>query len=33
MWKESDMGEIKLGGCVIEENAPKWHCGKCKYEF
>ena len=33
MWKESDMGEIKLGGCGIVENAPKWHCSKGKNEF
>ena len=33
MWKESDMGEIKLGGCGMIENAPEWYCNKCEYEF
>ena len=26
-------GKIKLGGCGIIENAPKWYCNKCEYEF
>ena len=33
MWKESEMGEIKLGGCGIVENAPEWYCNKCEHEF
>ena len=26
-------GKIKLGGCCIEENDPKWYCNKCEYAF
>ena len=26
-------GKIKLGGCGIVENAPKWYCNKCEHEF
>ncbi len=26
-------GEIKLGGCVVEENMPAWHCRGCGHEF
>ena len=33
MMLESDMGKIKLGGCGIIENAPKWYCNKCEHEF
>jgi len=33
MWKDYDMGKIKLGGCGIIENAPKFYCNKCEYSF
>ena len=33
MMLEYDMGKIKLGGCGIVENAPKWYCHKCEHEF
>ena len=26
-------GKIKLGGCCIEENDPKWYCNKCERNF
>ena len=33
MQQDSHEGKIKLGGCCIEENAPKWYCNKCEHEF
>ena len=33
MQQDSYDGKIKLGGCCIEENAPKWYCNKCEYAF
>ena len=33
MQQDFHEGKIKLGGCGIVENAPKWYCNKCKYEF
>jgi len=29
----AERGEIALGGCVIEINAPRWECGNCKARF
>ena len=28
-----DRGEIVLGGCVVDENSPAWHCQGCGHEF
>jgi len=33
MQKEYGEGKIELGGCVIEEDAPDWHCKDCEVEF
>ncbi len=33
MWEEQERGKIELGGCVIAEGAPDYHCNKCKYEW
>ena len=33
MQQDSYGGKIKLGGCGIVENAPKWYCRKCEHEF
>ena len=33
MQQDSHEGKIKLGGCGIVENAPKWYCHKCEHEF
>ena len=30
LWKK---GKIKLGGCIICNNAPEFHCKRCKYDF
>ena len=26
-------GKIKLGGCMIDDSAPNYHCNECKYEW
>ncbi len=26
-------GKLKLGGCVIDEESPNWHCKDCGYEW
>ena len=28
-----DRGEIHLGGCVVSEDMPGWHCKACNHEF
>ena len=28
-----DKGQIKLGGCTIDETNPDYHCKKCDYEW
>ena len=29
----ADRGEIVLGGCVIEPDAPRWSCKACGWEW
>ena len=31
--KQLDNGEIVLGGCVIFDEDPKYHCNDCKEDF
>lgn len=33
MMDEAQRGEILLGGCIIDEGAPDWHCPACQHEF
>ena len=33
MREKHDKGEIRLGGCVIQENNPDYHCNKCEHEW
>ena len=33
MQNEYDEGKIRIGGCVIEESAPDYHCNYCQYEW
>ena len=33
MQKEYYEGKIELGGCVIEKDAPDWHCKECEFDF
>lgn len=28
-FKEQEEGKIKLGGCMISEDSPQYHCNKC----
>ena len=30
---KADKGEIKLGGCTIDDNNPDYHCNNCNYEW
>jgi hypothetical protein len=31
--KEAELGEILLGGCVVKENQPYYHCKACGFEW
>lgn len=33
--QQAQRGEIVLGGCVIEQDPPRWHCGneECEHEW
>lgn len=31
--RDARKGRVKLGGCEISENAPKWYCKRDKKEF
>ena len=33
MREEVIKGKIHLGGCVIEEDAPDFHCNECEHEW
>ena len=33
MWDEQEEGKIELGGCVVSEEEPDYHCNECKYEW
>ena len=28
-----DAGRLVLGGCVVEDDAPAWHCNECQHEW
>jgi hypothetical protein len=28
-----EKGEVELGGCCQENNAPNWHCKACENEW
>ena len=32
-WEKHDRGQIALGGCVIAEENPDYHCDECMYEW
>ncbi len=29
----AERGEIHLGGCLVFEGMPAWHCNACGHEF
>ncbi len=31
--KKIDSGEIHLGGCIVTEESPRYHCNQCGFEF
>tara|TARA_Y100001960_G_C14410237_1_gene697799 strand:+ start:42 stop:320 length:279 start_codon:yes stop_codon:yes gene_type:complete len=31
--KDEEEGKVILGGCVIREDAPDYHCKDCEYEW
>jgi hypothetical protein len=31
--EQAEAGEIWLGGCVVEEDSPVWHCSDCGHEW
>ena len=31
--EKSKRGEIKLGGCCVNEDNPDWHCKSCQISF
>ena len=33
MIEKYEKGEIKLGGCLVSEDNPDWHCNKCGHEW
>ena len=33
MIEEANKGKIHLGGCVIEEGAPDFHCNDCERDW
>jgi len=33
MQEEAIKGKIHLGGCVIEEGAPDFHCNDCEHKW
>ena len=33
MVDKHDKGQIKLGGCMIHEDNPDYHCNKCDHEW
>ena len=33
MLEDAEKGIIKLGGCIIDPNNPKWYCKRDKVKF
>lgn len=33
MKEKHDKGQVKIGGCVVGEDSPRWYCKDCDYEF
>ena len=31
--RDLDEDRVVLGGCILEDDSPKWHCNNCKKEF
>ena len=33
MMEEAERGDIVLGGCVVTDDGPEWHCKECAHEW
>ena len=33
LMEKAKAGKVALGGCVIEDNMPKWKCSECGHEW
>lgn len=33
LWEKEKRGEVKLEGCLVTPENPKWHCKDCKNEW
>ena len=33
LWIKADKGKVKLGGCLVSDDNPKWYCKKHGVEF
>ena len=33
MQQKHHEGKIKLGGCMVEIDAPNWHCKECERDY
>ena len=33
MVKAAENGEIYIGGCLVSDSNPEWHCKNCGYEW
>jgi len=31
--EEADKGLLILGGCMVGEESPNWHCGSCRHQW
>ena len=32
-FEKAEQGNIELGGCMIYENSPDYHCNECSYQW
>jgi len=33
MMEESQRGKIVLGGCIVTDDDPEWHCKDCAHQW
>ena len=33
LWEEARAGRCRLGGCVVSDDSPRWHCRQCGAEW
>jgi hypothetical protein len=32
-FKAADEGKVVLGGCIVHDDRPFWHCSNCEYDW